>query len=84
MDTQPPAGDPYRTGYERTERVIVTTGNEVAGYRIAGYLGIVRGIVVRSAGFTKSFVGSFRALAAATSRSSPSSARWLATRRTSR
>ncbi len=64
MDTQPPAGDPYRTGYERTERVIVTTGNEVAGYRIAGYLGIVRGIVVRSAGFTKSFVGSFRALAA--------------------
>ncbi|MFN0252169.1 MAG: YbjQ family protein [Kofleriaceae bacterium] len=59
-----PPADPYRTGYERTERVIVTTGNEVSGYRIAGYLGIVRGIVVRSAGFSKSFIGTFRSLAA--------------------
>jgi uncharacterized protein YbjQ (UPF0145 family) len=64
MATTEPAGDPYRTGYERTERVIVTTGNDVAGYRIAGYLGIVRGIVVRSPGFAKSFVGSFRSFRA--------------------
>lgn len=59
-----PQGDPYRAGFERIEEVIVTTGNEVAGHRIVGYLAIVRGIVVRSAGFGKSFIGSFRALAA--------------------
>lgn len=64
MATNEPAPDPYRTGYERTERVIVTTGNDVAGYRIAGYLGIVRGIVVRSPGFSKSFVGAFRSFKA--------------------
>lgn len=67
MATEPTAEappDPYRTGYERTERVIVTTGNDVAGYRIAGYLGIVRGIVVRSPGFSKSFVGAFRSFKA--------------------
>ena len=57
-------GDPYRAGLERIEQVIVTTGNEVAGHRIIAYLAIVRGIVVRSAGFSKSLVGSFRALAA--------------------
>ena len=55
---------PYRTGAEPTEQLIVTTGNEVAGQQIVRYLGIVRGIVVRSAGFGKSFVGAFRALGA--------------------
>ncbi len=59
-----PETDPYRAGYERTEQVIVTTGNDVAGQRVIAYLGIVRGIVVRSAGFGKSVLGSFRALAA--------------------
>lgn len=57
-------GDPYRAGYERIEQLIVTTGNEVAGHRIVAYLAIVRGIVVRSAGFGKSIIGSFRSLAA--------------------
>ncbi len=54
----------YRVGEERTVRVIVTTGNDVAGHRIVQYLGIVRGIVVRAAsigqglmGGLKSFVG---------------------------
>ena len=55
---------PYRTGAEPIEQLIVTTGNEVAGYQIVKYLAIVRGITVRSPGFGKSFVGAFRALGA--------------------
>lgn len=57
-------GDPYRAGFEPTTTIIVTTGNEVSGHDITSYLGIVRGIVVRSAGFSKSLIGSFRSLAA--------------------
>jgi uncharacterized protein YbjQ (UPF0145 family) len=37
--------------------MIVTTGNEVAGHAIAGYLGIVRGIVVRSPSLGQGFLG---------------------------
>ena len=59
----PNAGDPFRKGYERIEQIIVTTGNEVAGYEIVQYLAIVRGIVVRATSFGKSFLGSFKALA---------------------
>ena len=44
------------------KRLIVTTGNEVAGRRIVRYLGVVRGIVVRSPGWARSFTGSFAAL----------------------
>jgi uncharacterized protein YbjQ (UPF0145 family) len=54
---------PYRDGAEVTEEIIVTTGNEVEGYRVARYLGVVRGIVVRSPSIGKSFVGAFKALA---------------------
>lgn len=43
--------DAYRIGAEVTQGIIVTTGNEVDGYRIAEYLGIVRGLVVRSPSF---------------------------------
>jgi uncharacterized protein YbjQ (UPF0145 family) len=61
--TEPaPAGDPYRAGYERIEQIIVTTGNEVAGYEIVKYLAIVRGIVVRATSFGKAFLGGFKAL----------------------
>jgi uncharacterized protein YbjQ (UPF0145 family) len=42
--------------------LIATTTNDVAGYRIAEYLGIVRGIVVRSANIAQSFVGAFKQL----------------------
>lgn len=55
--------NPYRVGIERSERIIVTTGNEVAGCKITRYLGIVRGIVVRSPSFGKSFIGAFKSLA---------------------
>jgi uncharacterized protein YbjQ (UPF0145 family) len=37
--------------------MIVTTGNEVAGHSIADYLGIVRGIVVRSPTLGQGFLG---------------------------
>lgn len=60
-ETQP--GDPYRAGYERIEQIIVTTGNEVAGYEIVKYLAIVRGIVVRATSFGKTFMGAFKSLA---------------------
>ncbi|HEU4411073.1 MAG TPA: YbjQ family protein [Polyangiaceae bacterium] len=54
---------PYRAGVERNARIIVTTGNEVAGFRITGYLGVVRGIVVRSPSFGAGVLGAFKSLA---------------------
>src|SRR6185503_10986176 len=57
-----PAESPYRIGAEPTERLIVTTGNDVAGYEIGKYLGIVRGIVVRATSLGKGFMGSLKAL----------------------
>ena len=60
--TSPTAEDPYRTGFEPTIDIIVTTGNEVAGYQITGYLAIVRGIVVRATSLGKGLLGSFKAL----------------------
>ena len=43
--------------------MIVTTGNEIAGYTIASYVGVVRGIVVRSPSIGKAFLGAFKQLA---------------------
>jgi uncharacterized protein YbjQ (UPF0145 family) len=60
MNEQAP--QPYRVGEERTVRVIVTTGNDVAGFRIAHYLGIVRGIVVRSPSIGQGIVGAFKSI----------------------
>src|ERR1700722_18748934 len=40
--------------------MIVTTGNEVAGHSIAKYIGIVRGIVVRSPSITQGFLGGLK------------------------
>ncbi len=57
---------PYRTGAEINERIVVTTTNEIDGYRIARYLGIVRGIVVRAPSFGKGIVGAFRSLGGGT------------------
>lgn len=59
---EPAGGDPYRAGYERIEQIIVTTGNEVAGYEIVKYLAIVRGIVVRATSLGKGILGGFKAL----------------------
>jgi uncharacterized protein YbjQ (UPF0145 family) len=65
MTDQPegtPDANPYRAGFERIEQLIVTTGNDVAGHDIVGYLAIVRGIVVRATSIGKGIVGSFKAL----------------------
>src|SRR5262249_54468687 len=40
--------------------MIVTTGNEVAGHAVASYLGIVRGIVVRSPSIAQGFLGGLK------------------------
>ena len=41
-------------------RLIVTTGNEVHGYDIEEYLGIVRGIVVRATSISQGLRGAFK------------------------
>lgn len=58
-----PSDHPYRSGIEELQRIIVTTGNEVEDHKITAYLGIVRGIVVRSPSFGKTFIGAFKSLA---------------------
>jgi uncharacterized protein YbjQ (UPF0145 family) len=52
--------NPYRAGTERNVRVIVTTGNDLVGFRVIDYLGVVRGIIVRSPNIGQSFVGAFK------------------------
>src|SRR5579864_3621720 len=54
---------PYREGAEVNESIVVTTGNEIEGQRIERYLGVVRGIVVRSPSIGKAFLGAFKSLA---------------------
>ena len=56
-------GHPYRVGTEVNDSILVTTGNEIEGQRIARYLGVVRGIVVRSPSIGKAFLGAFKQLA---------------------
>lgn len=53
----------YRSAAPPAQKaIIVTTGNDVAGARITEYLGVVRGIVVRSASIGQGIVGAFRQL----------------------
>lgn len=42
--------------------LIVTTGNDVEGYAVEEYLGIVRGIVVRSTGVARGFLGGLKSI----------------------
>jgi uncharacterized protein YbjQ (UPF0145 family) len=42
--------------------LLVTTGNDVAGHEIVQYLGVVRGIVVRSTGIGRGIVGGLRSI----------------------
>lgn len=60
--TQPATQDVYRFGIERTVRILVTTGNGIAGSRITDFLGIVRGIVVRSPSFGQRLAGTSKSL----------------------
>ncbi len=54
---------PYRVGVEPTRNLIVTTGNEVSGHRIASYLGVVRGVIVRSPSIGSGLLGSLKSIA---------------------
>jgi uncharacterized protein YbjQ (UPF0145 family) len=40
--------------------MIATTGNEIVGFPIAGYIGIVRGIVVRSPSISQGILGGLK------------------------
>jgi uncharacterized protein YbjQ (UPF0145 family) len=40
--------------------VTVTTANEIAGHEIVAYMGIVRGIVVRSQNIAQGFIGGLK------------------------
>jgi len=42
--------------------MIVTTGNEVEGHTISQYLGVVRGIVVRSPSIAQGFFGGLKSI----------------------
>ena len=42
--------------------MITTTGNEVAGHSITGYLGVVRGIVVRSPTIAQGIFGGLKTI----------------------
>jgi uncharacterized protein YbjQ (UPF0145 family) len=42
--------------------MIVTTGNDVAGFRVTRYLGVVRGLTVRSPSFSAALSGAFKTL----------------------
>jgi uncharacterized protein YbjQ (UPF0145 family) len=43
--------------------MIITTGNDVTGYEIVDYLGIVRGIVVRATGIGRGLIGGLKSIA---------------------
>ena len=42
--------------------MLVTTGNDLAGFSIVGYLGVVRGIVVRAPTISQGFAGGLQRL----------------------
>ena len=42
--------------------MIITTGNDIAGRPITQYLGVVRGIIVRSTGIARGIVGGLRSI----------------------
>ena len=44
-------------------KLLVTTGNDLDGYTVVEYLGVVRGIVVRATGIARGFMGAFASLA---------------------
>src|SRR2546422_3530341 len=45
-----------------TRPIIVTTGNDLAGFRIVEYLGIVRGLVVRSPNIGQGIAGGLQSI----------------------
>jgi uncharacterized protein YbjQ (UPF0145 family) len=45
---------------DQDSRIMVTTGNDIVGYRVTKYLGVVRGIVVRSPNIAQGFLGGLK------------------------
>lgn len=58
----PQPGGGYRGAGASAKTLVVTTGNEIHGFRIAAYLGIVRGVVVRSPTIGQGFVGALKSI----------------------
>jgi uncharacterized protein YbjQ (UPF0145 family) len=56
----PPPAQPAQPAVKQPKVFIITTGNEVAGYTIESYIGIARGIVVRSPSGSESFLGGLK------------------------
>jgi uncharacterized protein YbjQ (UPF0145 family) len=54
--------EPYNLLFQslKETNMIVTTANEITGYPIAKYFGIVRGIVVRSPSIAQGFLGGLK------------------------
>ncbi len=48
---------------DKQQLIVVTTGNEIAGKQIAAYLGVVRGIVVRSPSISQGLIGKLKSIA---------------------
>ena len=42
--------------------MIITTGNDISGHEIVQYLGIVRGIIVRSTGIARGLIGGLKSI----------------------
>jgi uncharacterized protein YbjQ (UPF0145 family) len=40
--------------------MIVTTGNEIEGHAITGYIGVIRGIIVRAPSIAQGFLGGLK------------------------
>jgi uncharacterized protein YbjQ (UPF0145 family) len=57
-----PQPHPYRVGAEPNVRILVTTSMTIEGHRIVEYLGIVRGIVVRTPSIGAGIVGAFKSI----------------------
>jgi uncharacterized protein YbjQ (UPF0145 family) len=52
--------DDYEEAQPAEASLIVTTGNDIAGHQISQYLGVVRGIVVRSPSISQGFLGGLK------------------------
>jgi uncharacterized protein YbjQ (UPF0145 family) len=50
----------YDYGEPEGRGVIVTSGNDLPGYRVTRFLGVVRGIVVRSPSIAQGFLGGLK------------------------
>lgn len=60
--SNPPPIPPSPGNSQHSTTMIITSGNDVAGHEIVQYLGIVRGIIVRSTGIARGIVGGLKSI----------------------